>query len=272
MDDNFENECHTQGGYVMNRISDTQQKLSIFLSHSHKDIEKVRKLRDILEFLDCEPLMFYLKCLDEDNDELNEFIMREIEARNIFIYCKSKNSEQSSWVKKELDYIRKLDSKRLYTVDIDQQLAYGMLGILEKITNIIKKNQVFISYSARNGKDIAQRLCHLLQERGYNAYLAVDKLTVGSDYDKSILGMLTEVAENGVFIPVITAGYSDSVWCKKELEYVLAHKGTVLPVVVKSTAISPTLHFYLRDCQFIEIDESISEEAIARIDRALAFL
>jgi len=90
------------------------QKLSVFLSHSHKDIEKVRKLRDILEYLECEPLLFYLKCLDDDDDELQSFIKREIEARNIFLYCKSQNAENSSWVQKELDYIKSFDSNRLY--------------------------------------------------------------------------------------------------------------------------------------------------------------
>ena len=39
---------------------------TIFLSHSSKDIEKVRQIRDILEALDYEPLLFHLKCLDDD--------------------------------------------------------------------------------------------------------------------------------------------------------------------------------------------------------------
>ena len=45
-------------------------KITIFLSHSHKDYEKVRKIRDILEMLECEPLIFFLKCLDDQNAEL----------------------------------------------------------------------------------------------------------------------------------------------------------------------------------------------------------
>ena len=65
-------------------------KLTIFLSHSHKDEEKVRRIRDVLETLDCEPLMFFLKCLDDNNDELEDFIKREICARNIFCTAKAK--------------------------------------------------------------------------------------------------------------------------------------------------------------------------------------
>ena len=52
-------------------------KLTIFLSHSHKDIEKVRKLREIFESLDFEPLIFYLQCLDDNNEELEDFIKRD---------------------------------------------------------------------------------------------------------------------------------------------------------------------------------------------------
>ena len=106
-----------------------------------------RKLRDILEYLECEPLLFYLKCLDDNDTELQTFIKREIEARNIFLYCKSHNSESSSWVKKELDYIKSFDSNRLYTIDIDKNLTHGMIGLLQTIIDIVQGNQIFISYS-----------------------------------------------------------------------------------------------------------------------------
>lgn len=216
----------------MDNVPETRQKLSIFLSHSHKDIEKVRKLRDILEFLDCEPLMFYLKCLDENNDELNTFIMREIEARNIFIYCKSKNSESSAWVQKELAYIRSLDSKRLYTVDIDGNLAYGMLGVLEKVVGIIKKNRVFLSYSRTDGRDTARALCDLLRKEGYSVFLDEDSLPVGGDWGSCIANEIDEVAKNGVFLPVITPGYVSSQFCRDELNYAMKADAAVVPFVV----------------------------------------
>lgn len=60
-------------------------KLTIFLSHSHKDIEKVRKIRDLFELLGCEPLIFYLKCLDNDDDHLQDFIKKKLK-HEIFFY------------------------------------------------------------------------------------------------------------------------------------------------------------------------------------------
>ena len=101
------------------------EKLTIFLSHSHQDEETVRKIRDVLEILNCEPLIFFLKCLDDNNTELEDFIKREIEARNIFLYCKSSNAEHSVWVQKELEYIKSFDEKRLYEIDIENGFEKG---------------------------------------------------------------------------------------------------------------------------------------------------
>lgn len=250
----------------MDNVPETRQKLSIFLSHSHKDIEKVRKLRDILEFLDCEPLMFYLKCLDEDNDELNTFIMREIEARNIFIYCRSKNSESSAWVQKELAYIRSLDSKRLYTVDIDGNLAYGMLGVLEKITGIIKRNQVFLSCSLRDG-DMMDRISERLLEEGYNVYLAEDILVevAVANYMESIMDKIRDVMKNGAFMPLITPNYCKSISCIKELEFAAGLDGLILPVLVGDVE----MPVQLQNVQPVRISKKVNIDDLARILQAL---
>jgi hypothetical protein len=38
----------------------------IFLSHSHRDLHEVRHVRDALEAKGHQPLLFFLKCLDDD--------------------------------------------------------------------------------------------------------------------------------------------------------------------------------------------------------------
>ena len=38
----------------------------VFISHSHKDIATVRRIRNKLESLGFEPLLFYLKCLSDE--------------------------------------------------------------------------------------------------------------------------------------------------------------------------------------------------------------
>ena len=71
----------------------------VFISHSHKDIAEVRKLRNRLEENGFEPLCFYLKCLT-DKDEVDGLIKREIDAREWFVYVDSPNARDSEWVRK----------------------------------------------------------------------------------------------------------------------------------------------------------------------------
>lgn len=44
----------------------------VFLSHSNKDYEKVRQVRNILEQQGYRPLMFFLNCLNDDNEICNQ--------------------------------------------------------------------------------------------------------------------------------------------------------------------------------------------------------
>ena len=118
------------------------KKLSVFLSHSHNDIDKVRKVRNLLEILGCEPLIFYLKSMDND-DKLQDYIKEEIELRNVFIYCKSKNAENSKWVQNEVEYIKSIDKNRLYEIDIDNAFEFGVLEMIEQLGKIIKSNRIF---------------------------------------------------------------------------------------------------------------------------------
>ena len=198
-----------KGGVCMN-------KTTIFLSHSSKDIEKVRQIRDILEALDYEPLLFYLKCLDDDNDNLEVFIKKEIEARNIFIYCKSEHSEKSKWVQKELDYIKSFDSKRLFTIDITLPFRKTIVQLLQSITNIIKKNRVFISCShAPSDKEFLNCLKNILISNNYEV-IRYDTLDYSKDTEHK-----TALIEAGAFIAIISQNFLHSIYCKSELGHVL---------------------------------------------------
>ena len=139
---------------------------TIFLSHSSKDIDKVRKIRDILEALEYEPLLFHLKCLDDDSDTLEDFIKKEIDARNIFVYCKSKNAEASVWVQKEVSYILENAGKRLYEIDIERPLNETLVSFLHTLAGILKNNRVFISCSHAD-KSISTAVWRVLRDNGY---------------------------------------------------------------------------------------------------------
>ncbi len=57
-----------------------EEKVYIFVSHSHKDIDKVRLVRNYLEEKGAEPILFFLKSVTDDN-EVADLIKREIDAR-----------------------------------------------------------------------------------------------------------------------------------------------------------------------------------------------
>ena len=191
-------------------------KKTVFLSHSSKDIEKVRQIRDILEAIDYEPLLFHLKCLDDDNNNLETFIKKEIEARNIFIYCKSENSDNSPWVQKELEYIKSFDTKRLFTIDITLPFSQTLVNLLKSITEIIKNNRVFISCSHSNpDKTFGNYLEKLLIENNYDV---VRFKTLDYDKDNEHKKALMEA---NTFISIISPMYINSRYCIKEYEHVM---------------------------------------------------
>ena len=190
-------------------------RITIFLSHSHKDEEKVRKIRDVLEILDCEPLIFFLKCLDDENEELEGFIKREICARNVFLYCKSANSEKSPWVKKELEYIRSIDSSRLYELDIEKDFSRSLISFLQTLTAMLKRNRVFLTYSHYDSV-VANRIIAHLQANEYNVFRLED-ISMSSNREAEIRKNITEAVTEGIYIFLASEKSLRSHWCLEEL-------------------------------------------------------
>ena len=79
----------------MSNLQDNE--IWVFLSHSNKDFEKVRILRNLLEENGFRPIMLYLRSKEDPSkvDELRQLIFDEIDHRNRFIYCKSPNAEDT---------------------------------------------------------------------------------------------------------------------------------------------------------------------------------
>ena len=117
----------------------------IFVSHSHRDFEAVRKVRNALEERGHRPLLFFLKCLS-DESELESLIRREIEARDFFLLCDSENAGASRFVREEVSYIKSLAGKIYETVDLDSNWE----AQIEAIDALSRRATVFLSYSAED--------------------------------------------------------------------------------------------------------------------------
>ena len=194
--------------------------ITVFLSHSAKDIEVVHKVRDILEALNFEPLIFRLHCLDDDSDSLEDFIKREIDARNVFIYCRSRNSEKSKWVQLELEYIRQKESNtyRYFEIDIEQGLYACVPQLLMDLSRFVRTNTVFLS-ATRLDQQLANSVEKCLRDNGYSVIwqstLAQRK---GGEFD--LQKNLFLAFENGIFLPIISGNYFHSLTATNE--FVLA--------------------------------------------------
>jgi TIR domain len=104
-------------------MHDNEEGAWIFVSHSLKDWNKVRNIRNILEEKGHKPLLFFLKCLNDDS-EIDDLIKREIEARNWFILCESENTKKSKWVNAEIEFIKGLEGKVYEIIDLEKDIDY----------------------------------------------------------------------------------------------------------------------------------------------------
>lgn len=172
--------------------TDQDKEIWIFLSHSNKDFAKVRLIRNYLEEHSCRPLMFYLKCLSND-DEINDLIKREIDCRTRFIICDSENSKASKWVQSEVDYI-KSQQRTFETID----LRSSDEEIKKQLDSIIKKTNIFLSYSRMDYEIVKAVYSHI---RKYDIRFFFDKESIPSGVDfKGELDRAIDMAKNYGFV------------------------------------------------------------------------
>lgn len=117
-----------------------EKEIWVFISHSNKDFEKVRRIRNYLEEHSCRPLMFYLMCLSND-EEIDSLIKREIDCRTRFIICSSENARASKWVQSEFKYI----TSRPRTYDI-VNLADSDELIKKQLDAFIKNVHIYFHF------------------------------------------------------------------------------------------------------------------------------
>lgn len=136
----------------------------VFLSHSNKDYEKVRQVRNLLEEQSLRPLMFFLHCLNDD-DEIDSLIKREIDCRTRFILCDSENARRSHWVQKEVEYI-KSQNRICETIDLSKSLD----EIKVTLQDFINKTKIFISYN-REEYELAEMVYNRLSKYDFSVYI-----------------------------------------------------------------------------------------------------
>lgn len=196
----------------------------VFISHSHQDILKVRYIRNKLENRGFQPLMFYLKCLNDD-DEIEDLIKREIKARKWFIYADSPASRISTWVKSERDFIKECSGKRIFSIDLTQELD-------EQIDQIAQQLSVFLSFSSENRSTVSAVAERLVKEE----LLVMDgrQIVVGELYQKQIVNSINKASRNGFVLLFISKETMLKKYSFVNIEYDLAKKsgGEIIPIMI----------------------------------------
>lgn len=210
--DFFKKMKKTEGGYI-------------FLSHSHKDIVKVREIRNQLEEDGFEPLCFYLKCL-EDAKEIEDLIKREIDAREWFLFVNSPNSQTSKWVTLEREYITQTNKKKILTINLEDEKSIHTT--IQKIRNNLR---VFISYSVKD-EMLARRIKKGFEEKDYQVFFAPDSIPANNMYTDVITNAIVEASQTGCVVVLLTENSMRSKWVEHEIATALSKCGNILPIIV----------------------------------------
>lgn len=237
----------------------------IFLSHSHDDIEKVRGIRNALEKDGFEPLCFYLKCLDDDS-EIEDLIKREIDAREWFMFINSENSRKSKWVALEREYITKTNSKKIITVDIDDEQT-----IADAVHKISHNLRIFVSYSSKD-RILARKIKNKLEDKDYLVFFEPDSIPVGFSATEVIQNAIAEASKEGCVLVLLTENYVKSPWIIKEIENAIMNHGTIVPIMVGSIDLPPEFEICLSNIQFLRFSENPDDEEIDGIIDVLGHL
>ena len=227
-----------QGGYV-------------FISHSHDDIEKVRKIRNAMEAEGYEPLCFYLRCLT-DADEIEGLIKREIDARDWFVYVDSENARKSKWVKKERAYISSSPDKKIITVNLDGNLQPESIA-----SKVMDSMRVYISYSVGD-KEIVERLVRKLVGHGLKVFTDADILP-GADFVYQIAERMKEASAKGCIVSLVSEKYVDSQFCLRELAYAQHLRASLVPVLLGDVRLNG---LGLDDLQMLKTDAVPTDEQL----------
>ncbi|MCH7229102.1 toll/interleukin-1 receptor domain-containing protein [Haloferula sp. A504] len=206
----------------------------IFVSHSHRDLGKVREIRNYLEKKGASPLLFFLKCLSDDDARLPELIADEIKARNFFVLCESPNAKASKYVHEEVALVESLGKPR-EIIDLSLPLEPQF----HKLDRLLKRATVFLSYG-RKDEATVQRIRHTLEQHDY-AVWKQSEIPCGGYWNTAFYSAIDEAIARGFVLVLLSPASLTSEFCKQETEYALqraeeSQQSNVIPVVISPLA------------------------------------
>jgi hypothetical protein len=193
----------------------------IFVSHSHRDLHLVRRVRDALEAKGHQPLLFFLKCLDDDA-EIDGLIRREIEVRQFFLLCDSLNARESRWVQQEVALISELDGK----VSLSLEMEGDWETQLAAIDELSRRATVFFSYASRSraSTQMAVEIAKALRAKDYRIYFDVESLGPGASWGEQVAAALDDAMDQGFLLLLLSPEAFAADEVGMEVEYAVTRR------------------------------------------------
>ena len=237
----------------------------VFMSHSTKDFDRVRLVRNALEESGFRPILFYLKSLTDEN-EINDLLKREIDARKRFILCDSPNARRSKYVRSEVDYI--LSKNRMYEkVDLSQ-IDLGGADEQESVLRLIKpfdiRTKVFISYATKDAP-VAEAVVKSLEDEGFTCFYDKRDLEAGVSFKDQIYEAIESTLDNGYLLSLISRNMIRSEFAIEELRIAMKiNMLRVFPVIIDDVSWESIPGFLIRSIQCMKLGNLKTSEKKAQ--------
>ena len=251
---NIEKMYEGEGGYV-------------FVSHSHLDLKEVREVRNYLEENGVEPILFYLRSMENcDEDRLSllrKLIYEEIDSREFFLYLESENSKNSQWVQEEVSYITETAPDKVFTASLDD----GVDSVKSRLREFLRQMRVYISASYKDVM-LANQLKKVLLANDFRVY-ADNTLAAGVSWFNEVTTTLKDLSEEGSVIVLLTENSLQSEHVLVEMEYAMQCGGTVVPVIVGDPFLTKHRLAFLKTKSYYQLKSADDVEGMENLVRLL---
>lgn len=230
----------------------------VFLSHSSKDYQDVKVVRNYLEENGFSAIMFYLKSLDDDSRKhhIETLLKWEIEERNIFVSCNSKSAQKSKWFLWENNLAKSFPSKIYREIDMDK-LKYERCTQLSKLDSLIKQATLFFLYSHKDNEKVDE-VYDYLESVGFKTFKDTRDIKIGNKYQEKINDAITSTINRGTVLIFLSRNAIESKWFWKEKDMALNQKAFIIPILLDDTPISDFPAF--EHIESIDISNGFKEE------------
>ena len=208
----------------------------VFLSHSSKDYQDVKIVRNYLEENGFSAIMFYLKSLDDPSrtKHIKPLLEWEIEDRNIFVSCNSQYAKKSKWFRWERRYAKCLSSKIYKEIDMDK-LKYERCTQLSKLDSLIKQATLFFLYSHKDN-DKVHEVYNYLEAKGFRTFKDTRDIKIGDNIEEKINDAITSTIEKGAVLIFLSKNATESKWFWKGKSMVLNQDAFIIPILLDNTS------------------------------------